>query len=92
MIDMNHGMDGDQGEGEGEDSPEKLALGGPSIRDQEWAQELRRADERSHEIRLRCEDLKKANAVLEAQIKQLHESVEVRDTEIIRLSQLYQGG
>ena len=92
MIDMNHGMDGDQGEGEGEDSPERLALGGPTIRDQEWAQELRRADERSHEIRLRCEDLKKANAVLEAQIKQLHESVEVRDTEIIRLSQLYQGG
>jgi hypothetical protein len=89
MIDMNHGMDGDQGEGEDEDSPERLALGGPTIRDQEWAQELRRADERSHEIRLRCEDLKKANAVLEAQIKQLHESVEVRDTEIIRLSQLY---
>jgi len=89
MIDMNHGMDGDQGEGEGEDSPETVALGGPTIRDQEWAQELRRADERSHEIRLRCEDLKKANAVLEAQIKQLHESVEVRDTEIIRLSQLY---
>jgi len=89
MIDMNHGMDGDQGEGEGEDSPERVAFGGPTIRDQEWAQELRRADERSHEIRLRCEDLKKANAVLEAQIKQLHESVEVRDTEIIRLSQLY---
>lgn len=39
IIDMNHGMDGDQGEGEGEgeDSPERLALGGPSIRDQEWA-------------------------------------------------------
>jgi hypothetical protein len=36
------------------------------MRDQEWALELRKADERSHEVRLRCEDLKKANAELES--------------------------
>jgi hypothetical protein len=30
--------------------------------------------------------------MLESRIKQLEESVEVRDSEILRLSQLYQGG
>ena len=33
IIEMNHAMDGDHGEGEGEDSAERIALGGPSIRD-----------------------------------------------------------
>lgn len=84
---MSHQLDSENAEGE--DSPQRFTLTGPTIRDQEWAQELRRADERSHEIRQRCEDLKKANSVLEKKIKQLEESVEVRDTEILRLSQLY---
>ena len=61
-------------------------------RDQEWAQELRKADERSNEVRLRCDDLKKANQDLESKIKLLEDGVEKRDIEILRLGQLYQGG
>lgn len=62
------------------------------MHDQEWAQELRKADERSHEVRSRCEDLKKSNQDLENKIKYLEESIETRDVEILRLGQLYQGG
>lgn len=90
VLEMNHQLDSENAEGE--ESPQRFAMTGPTIRDQEWAQELRKADERSHEIQLRCEDLKKANQGLESRIKQLEESVEVRDGEILRLSQLYQGG
>jgi len=43
--------------GEGEESPHT----NKNNRDQEWAIELRKADERSHEIRLRCEELTKKN-------------------------------
>lgn len=85
VMDMNHHLDSENAEGS-QESPTRFAMTGPTIRDQEWAQELRRADERSHEIRQRCEDLKKANQSLEARIRQLEESVEVRDTEILRLS------
>lgn len=69
---MNHGVDvqSESADGEGEESPEKFNGGQPSrLQEAEWAQELRRADERSHEVRLRCEDLKKANANLESTIK-----------------------
>jgi hypothetical protein len=59
VMEMNHHLDSENAEGE--ESPQRYAMTGPTIRDQEWAQELRRADERSHEIRIRCEDLKKAN-------------------------------
>ncbi len=90
VLEMNHQLDSENGEGE-DSSPIRYQQvnAGPTIRDQEWAQELRRADERSHEIRQRCEDLKRANETLEWRIKQLEQSVEVRDTEILRLSQLY---
>jgi len=55
------------------------------VKDQEWATELRKADERSNEIRLRCDDLKKANADLEQQVKFMEEGIEKRDIEILRL-------
>jgi hypothetical protein len=74
--------------GEGEESPHT----NQNMRDQEWAMELRKADERSHEIRLRCEDFVKKNQTLEEKTKQLEEKIEVRDTEILRLGNLYQGG
>ena len=94
-IEMNHGVNNDHGqgeEGEEEDSPDGRQFSGERMRDQEWALELRRADERSPEVRLRCEDLKKANAELESHLKQLEEGLEARDIEILRLGQLYQGG
>ena len=51
-MEMNHQLDSENGEGE-DSSPQRYqqTAVGPTIRDQEWAQELRRADERSHEIR-----------------------------------------
>lgn len=55
------------------------------MNDQKWAIELRKADERSHEVRLRCEDLKKANQDLELKLKCMEESLETRDVEILRL-------
>lgn len=43
-------------------------------------------------MRCRYEDLAKSNNELEEQIKHLDGSIEVRDTEILRLGGLYQGG
>lgn len=59
---------------------------------QEWSVELRKADERTQEVRQRCEDFKRQNAELEARITQQNDMIERRDTEILRLGQLYQGG
>lgn len=94
---MNRGVDIDQG-GSPEDDSENESQnnrGIPSqsnLRDQEWAGELRKADERSNEVRMRCEDLGKSNQKLEAQLKLSDEQIEKRDVEILRLGQLYQGG
>jgi hypothetical protein len=87
---MNHGveLEGSQGEGEEEDSPSRRSdnlRSASKMNDQKWAIELRKADERSHEVRLRCEDLKKANQDLELKIKYMEESLETRDVEILRL-------
>lgn len=65
---------------------------GMSLKDQEWANELRRADERAVEIRTQKDELIRTLAEAEAKIKQLSDAIEVRDNEIVRLSQLYQGG
>ncbi len=76
---------------QGEDAESEF-IGNKGSREQEWAQELRKADERSHEVRMRCEDLKKQNQDLESKIRVLEESLETRDVEILRLGSLYQGG
>jgi hypothetical protein len=55
-FEMNHSMD-QEAEYEGEDTPARNNAGGNNIRDQEWAIELRKADQRSHDMRLRYEDL-----------------------------------
>ena len=91
---MNHALDQENYGGEGEESPARFnsAPSGGTLRDQEWANELRKADQRSQEIRLRCEQMQNSNSTLEQRIKTLEESVEVRDHEILRLGSLYQGG
>ena len=43
-------------------------------------------------MRLRYEDIAKSNFELEERISQLQASIEVRDSEILRLGGLYQGG
>lgn len=80
--------------GRGEES-----LGSPSpnrgydqAKDQEWAEELRRSDERAHEMRQKYQTLLQTHLQLEQQLKTTESRIEARDNEIIRLSQLYQGG
>ncbi len=91
---MNHPLDQEaEYAGEGEESPARLnGRSASGVRDQEWAVELRKADQRSHEMRCRYEDLARANLELEERIKHLESSIETRDTEILRLGGLYQGG
>ncbi len=61
-------------------------------KDQEWAHELRRADERAHEIRQKYQTLLQTHLQLEQKMKQVESKIEARDNEIMRLSSLYQGG
>jgi len=92
-LEMNHGVNMDGVEGEEEQSSHNHGASQElRAREQEWANELRRADERSHEVRQRCEDLKKANSELEARCKAQEQQIETRDVEILRLGGLYQGG
>ena len=92
-LEMNHGVNMDGVEGEEEQSNHNHGASQElRAREQEWANELRRADERSHEVRQRCEDLKKANSELEARCKAQEQQIETRDVEILRLGGLYQGG
>ena len=62
------------------------------IREQEWANELRRADERANEIRVKYEELVTSHQQMEEKVKKMSEQIEVRDNEILRLGGLYQGG
>lgn len=91
-IEMNHGLQMDPNGGNPEDDDEDVGAPVQGMRDQQWAEELRRADERGNEVRLRCDDLKKANQDLEGRVKMLEEGIEKRDIEILRLGELYQGG
>ena len=82
--------------GEGEESiqgSDVRNLGGTGqIRDQEWAKELRRADERATEIRSKYQELVQNHLAIEDKVKELNTAIEARDNEIIRLSSLYSGG
>ena len=62
------------------------------LREQEWANELRRADERSNEVRQKYEELVQSHMVMEERVKKMSDQIEVRDNEILRLGGLYQGG
>ena len=65
---------------------------GMSIKDQEWANELRRSDERANELRRKYEELVQNHLALEEKLKSQDGAMEVRDSEILRLGKLYQGG
>ena len=88
----------DVNDGEGESSLQNSSpMGARSranhgIREQEWANELRRADERSNEIRTKYEELVQSHLQIEERVKKMSEQIEVRDNEILRLGGLYQGG
>ena len=62
---------------------------GSGIKDQEWATELRRADERANEMRLKYDELVQNHLALEEKLTRLNGAVETRDNEIVRLSKLY---
>ena len=79
-------------DGEGDESlngSPSRAPRGMTIKDQEWANELRRADERANEMRNKYDELVQQHLGLEEKIRELNGSVEVRDNEILRLSKLY---
>lgn len=85
-----------EGDGEGDESLHNSEhvpnRGGMTIKDQEWANELRRADERANELRQKYDDIVQAHLALEEKLKGLNGAIETRDNEILRLSKLYQGG
>jgi len=90
-------MNGDFDNGEGDESlnqSEHVANNnrGMTIKDQEWASELRRADERANELRHKYEELVQQHLGTEEKSRGLNDAIEVRDNEILRLSKLYQGG
>lgn len=69
------------------------AFGGKTaIRDNEWATELRRADERATEVRQKYDELVKNTVELEERCAVMETQIEARDNEILRLGALYQGG
>jgi len=65
---------------------------GMTIKDQEWANELRRSDERANELRRKYEDLVQAHLAMEERLKSQDGAMEARESEILRLGKLYQGG
>ena len=65
---------------------------GMTIKDQEWASELRRADERANELRHKYDELVQQHLQQDEKARGLNDQIEVRDNEILRLSKLYQGG
>lgn len=82
-------------EGEGDESmeqSERVPNRGMTLKDQEWANELRRSDERANELRAKYDELVQAHLALEEKLKGQNGAIEVRDNEILRLSKLYQGG
>ena len=84
-------------DGEGESSLQNSSPGARmsrnvGLREQEWANELRRADERSNEVRQKYEELVQSHMVMEERVKKMSDQIEVRDNEILRLGGLYQGG
>lgn len=67
-------------------------MGHVGVREQEWANELRKADERSNEIKQKYTELLQNHAKYEEKIKRMENQIEVRDNEILRLGGLFQGG
>ena len=63
-----------------------------TIKDQEWANELRRSDERANELRRKYEELVQAHLAMEERLKSQDGAMESRESEILRLGKLYQGG
>lgn len=88
----NRSQDFEDGEGDESVNDSPVRGGGQAVKDQEWANELRRADERANELRHKYEELVQQHLGLEEKVKTMGTAIEVRDNEILRLSKLYQGG
>lgn len=57
-----------------------------------WAQEIRRADERVQKFKEESDLHFREKKMLMDDLQKIQEKVEVRDHEIMRLHQMYQGG
>jgi DNA repair exonuclease SbcCD ATPase subunit len=73
------------------DETDMLKAGNPEA-NKKWLEELAKADERGNRFRLQLEESKKRKAEVEEKLTQFEKQVHVRDEEIKRLNQLYQGG
>ena len=63
-----------------------------SSENRKWYEELAKADERGNRFRLQLEELTKRKAEVEDKLTQFEKQVHIRDEEIKRLHNLYQGG
>jgi len=59
---------------------------------QEWAEDIRRADERCEQFKTHNHQMQKRKSELEERITEVEKQVSVREDEIRRLHTLYQGG
>jgi hypothetical protein len=59
---------------------------------QEWADDIRKSDERCEFFRHQCDDIKKSKKDVEQRLAETEKQVIVREEEIKRLHALYEGG
>ncbi len=57
-----------------------------------WLEELAKADERGNRFRIQLEEMRQRKAEVEDKLTSFEKQVHIRDEEIKRLHQLYQGG
>ena len=65
---------------------------GAAESNRKWHEELAKADERGNRFRLQVEEVQKRKAEVEDKLTQFEKQVHIRDEEIKRLHNLYQGG
>ncbi len=58
----------------------------------EWADQLRKADERSEFFRTQAADVMKRKEEIEGRLGYIEKQIGIREDEIQRLNNLYQGG
>lgn len=71
---------------------DEAAQPGSAEANKKWLQELAKADERGNRFRLQLEEVQRRKAEVEDKLQQFEKHVLLREEEIKRLHQLYEGG
>ncbi len=71
---------------------DEVAQPGSAEANKKWAQELAKADERGNRFRLQLEEVQRRKAEVEDKLQSFEKHVLMREEEIKRLHQLYEGG